>query len=480
MTDVMRRSSILAALATVTLAMGAVGCSSDDGETSQPEPSLPGPEEWNRDVTAPPDDEAESKRLACAYEAGSLPEETQGASHPNGDEIPIDHVLIVMMENRSFDHYFQKLPEYGQPDVDVAPEDFENPDPDGNPVGIFHDESYCFVDTAHGYTPSHRQVNGGAMDGFVITNEGNHELPAGGTLDMLSGSRAMGWYDETDLPFYYWLASEFSIADRYFASVLGPTWPNRMYLFAATSYGLSNNTLVDATNTIQDYLDLREVSWKLYSSTTATYGMFLNKYGPAVQEGKIVGSDEYFSDLDNGTLPQVAFVEPGVGREAFDANDEHPPAVMQLGQEFVAQVIDALAQSSYWDKSALFLTYDEHGGTYDHVVPPDACAPDDLAEPLDDGSTPTFANYGIRVPFMVISPYAKKHFVSHRTYDHTSILRFVEARFVMPALTGRDANAEAPWDMFDFDDPPHLTPPAVNMPPVDEDVMASCAAIFDE
>ena len=317
------------------------------------------------------------------------------------------------------------------------------------------------------------------MDGFVVTNEGNHELPAGGTLEMLKGRRAMGYYDQSDLPFYYWLANEFAIGDRYFASAPTSTWPNRMFLFAATSFGQATNTLVTADTTIQDELDLREVSWKLYSSTTASYGMLVNKLGPAVQEGHIVPFDQYFADLDAGTLPAVAFVEPGIGREAWDANDEHPPAIMQIGQHFVAEVVDALAKSSAWSSSALFLTYDEHGGLYDHVVPPPACAPDDLSVPLSDGSLPAFDRYGIRVPFAVISPYAKAHDVSHRTYDHTSILRFIEARFVMPALTARDANAEAPWDMFDFDAPPRPAP-AVSLPPIDEDATASCDAVFGE
>lgn len=459
----------------LSVAVGLLACSND--ETTPP--GLPGPEEWNRAVVPPSDGEAEGKRLACEYQAGSLPAETQGASRLNGTDIPIDHVLIVMMENRSVDHYFQKLPEYGQPDIDVAAVTFTNPDPGGMPVAPFHESSYCFVDTAHGWTDSHLQVNGGAMDGFVTTNEGHHEIPVNGTMEMLSGTRGMGYYDQTDLPFYYWLADTFAIGDKYFASVLGPTWPNRMYLFAATSYGLAENTLTDADTTIQDFLQLRAVDWRLYVSTTSTYGFFLNKYLEAQSSGRIVPIDQYFVDAQNGTLPSVAFVEPGVGREGFDQNDEHPPAIMQIGQEWAARVIDALTRSPQWARSALFLTYDEHGGLYDHVVPPPACPPDDLHVETGDGANPVFDTYGIRVPFIVVSPYAKKHHVSHRVYDHTSILRFIEARFVMPALTGRDANAEAPWDMFDFSSPAHLTPPAVTVPPIDQAKVDACRAIFE-
>jgi phospholipase C len=188
-------------------------------------------------VTPPSDSEAEDKRASCAYEADSLPAETQGASHPMGSDIPIDHVIVLMMENRSFDHYFQKLPEYGQPDADVAPANFSNPDPDDVSVPIFHQTEYCFVDTNHEYEGTHTQVNGGAMDGFVITNENHNEEPVNGNPEMRSGTRAMGYYDDTDLPFYYWLANEFAIGDRYFCSVQAPTWPNRMYLMASTSWG---------------------------------------------------------------------------------------------------------------------------------------------------------------------------------------------------------------------------------------------------
>lgn len=452
-----------------------VGCSSDAESTAPQEPL--GPEEWNREVLAPSDAEAESGRLACQYEKGALPAETQGASHPNGEDIPVDTIVVVMMENRSFDHYFQMLPERGQPDVDVAPSDFANPDGDGVAVSIHPETTYCFVDTAHGYNASHRQVNGGQMDGFVTSNEGAHELPAGGTLEMVSGARAMGYYDESDIPFYYWLAKEFAIGDRYFSSVLGPTWPNRMYAMAATSFGQGSNVLAEADNTLMDYLDLRGVKWKMYASTTPTYSLFLNKF-LALPAGHIVPFEQYFEDAKNGTLPPVAFVEPGVGRGAVDGDDEHPPAIMQIGERFVAEVVDALTKSPQWSKSALFLSYDEHGGLYDHVPPPEACPPDDLAEPNSDGALPVFDHYGIRVPFIVVSPFAKKSHVSHRIYDHTSIVRFIEARFVIPALTGRDANAEAPWDMFDFDDPPHLDPPAITIPTVNEAVLATCKSIF--
>lgn len=462
----------------LALALLITACSSTDEGPSAPV-ALPGPAEWNRAVVPPTDAEALTKRDACAFAKGALPAETQGESAPNGSEIPLDHILILMMENRSFDHYFQKLPEYGQPDVDVAPPGFMNLDPDMKPVEPFHDDSYCFVDTNHGWAGVHDQVSGGKMDGFIRTNEANHELPVNGTLDMLSGKRAMGYYDETDLPFYYWLASEFAIADRYFCSVPGPTWPNRMFLYAATSFGLTHNDFPPDALTLPDHLEQRKVSWKVYVSTTGGYGMFISKLSAYVDH--FADISEYFTDAAAGKLPSVAFIDPGIGREGFGQNDEHPPAIAQIGQKFTADVIDAMTKSPLWARSALFLTYDEHGGLYDHVVPPKACAPDDSPVQLGpDDPEGAFDELGIRVPMIVVSPYAKKHFVGHRTYDHTSIVRFIEARFVMPALTGRDANAEAPWEMFDFDSPPHEAPPAIQVPTINQAKFDACKAVFEE
>ncbi|MRG95911.1 phospholipase C [Polyangium spumosum] len=475
----MRRESSLLLALLPTLAL--VGCTTDDGGPPEP-PPLPGPAEWNRDVVPPSDDEAAAKRDTCEYKAGMLPAETQGKSRPYGADIPVDHIVVLMLENRSFDHYFQKLPEAGQSDVDVAPENYTNPDENGNPVAPFRDTQLCFVDTNHEWTGTHEQINGGQMDGFYKTSHGFHEQPAGGTLEMLSGSRALGYYTQEDLPFYYWLANEFAIADRYFSSIAGPTWPNRMFLYAASSFGAVHNQFVTPDKVLFDYLEQRQVSWRVYVSTTPGAAVFVEKYLEYSKDEHehYVPIDNYFHDLETGNLPQVVFVDPGIAREGYAQNDEHPPAIAMLGEQFTATVVDALAKSSAWPRSALFITYDEHGGLYDHVVPPKACPPDDIAPDLKEGDTAAgFDTLGVRVPLIVVSPYAKKHFVDHRTYDHTSIVRFIEARFQMPALTNRDANAEAPWEMFDFENPPHVDPPAVTIPTVAQDKLDACQAIFE-
>ena len=154
------------------------------------------------------------------------------------------------------------------------------------------------------------------------------------------------------------------------------------------------------------------------------------------------------------------------------------PAIMQVGQGWLAKVTTTLMKSPQWKTSALFVTYDEHGGLYDHVVPPKACAPDDRPTLPPGKPDEKFDRYGIRVPFLVISPYAKKSFVGHHVYDHTSIVRFIEAKFTLPAMTRRDANAEAPYDMFDFATPANLgapLPPAVT---TDPKALSDCKAIW--
>jgi phospholipase C len=153
--------------------------------------------------------------------------------------------------------------------------------------------------------------------------------------------------------------------------------------------------------------------------------------------------------------------------------------MMQFGQASTASIVNTLIKSPQWKRSVMFITYDEHGGLYDHVVPPKACPPDDKPP---QGGLPGegFDEYGIRVPFIVVSPYAKKGFVGHHVYDHTSIVRFVESRFTLPALSNRDANAEVPWEMFDFDAPPNLHASVAPVPTIDKDRASACEKLWGQ
>ena len=216
------------------------------------------------------------------------------------------------------------------------------------------------------------------------------------------------------------------------------------------------------------------MSWKIYFSQIAFADEFA--YVRNHLPGNVVPVQDYYTDAAAGTLPQVSFVDPIFIAQATVENDEHPPADVQVGQSFVAQVVNALLASPQWDHAALFLTYDEHGGFYDHVPPPPACVPDAIPPMLESGDVPgAFDRYGIRVPAVVVSPYARPHYVSHRVYDHTSILRFIETRFDLPALTRRDANADPMLRMFKFRQPAFATPPTLPAAPIDQQQPADCA-----
>ena len=441
------------------------------------------PPEWNRAVTPPPDGEAATKRSACDYAKGALPAETQGSSAPMGKDIPIDTIVVMMMENRSFDHYFQGAAKAGLTDIEVAPSNFANLDPDGKSIPIFRDNTYCFVDTAHGWSSVHKQINGGKMDGFVTSNDASHEMPIPGMpLDMLLGNRGMGYYEEADIPFMYWVAKTFAIGDHYHCSVPAATWPNRMYLYAASSFGRGGNDFPEnVAATLFDHLDVRGIPWRIYRSSTPCYAIFADRIVKILADpDKITDIAQFYTDAAAGKLPPVVFVDAEFsidGDDALTQDDEHPPAIMEYGQRTMARVADALTRSPQWKRSAMFVTYDEHGGLYDHVPPPKACPPDD--RPSDRaGPGEGFDMLGVRVPFLVISPFAKKRFVGHKVYDHTSITRFIEARFTLPALSGRDANAEAPWEMFDFAGAPNLVPATVPIPTVDPAKASACKTLW--
>ena len=191
---------------------------------------------------------------------------------------------------------------------------------------------------------------------------------------------------------------------------------------------------------------------------------------------------DFYDAASAGTLPSVVFVDPpGLGVDQADSADEHPPADVHVGQKFASDVVHALFKSPQWKKSALFLTYDENGGVYDHVAPPTACAPDSTPPSLegaDVGVAGGFDRLGFRVPLVVVSPYAKKGYSAHGTYDHTSITRFLETKFKVPALTARDANADPLLDLFDFSAPSFADPPNIPEAIVDPAELTYCKTTY--
>lgn len=411
-----------------------------------------------------PDTEATEGRASCRYARGAMPWETLGESQPLGDAIPIDHVLVLVQENRSFDHYFGAME-----GVDgIAPE-HTNPDASGADVAPFHTDEYCIEDVAHSWTAVWNQYADGAMSGFVQTSEPE-------------GARAMGYLTEADLPFYYALYRTFAMSDRHFCSMLGPTWPNRYFLTSATSFGRIRNDTIDEDAREGDYvlfqqLDARRLGWRVYQSDLPTpIGLYPQYAGRRLS--RIQPMDRFFDDVAAGDLPAVTFLEPQFF-QGVDQTDEHPPANPQRGQAFVHRVVEALTQSPLWSRSALVITYDEHGGFWDHVPPPEACPPDALAPELRPTDAPGgFDRLGVRVPLVVVSPYAKANYVSHEVTDLTSVLRLVQTRWLLPALSARDANAWPMLDLFDFEAPPFMEPPRFEAPPVDAAQVDACRAAF--
>jgi len=388
---------------------------------------------------------------------------------PNPNNLPIDHVVVLMQENRTADTYFGQLSSQGQPDYEPEPTT-GNPDPTnpmGPPIVPFHKTAYCEVaDLDHSWKGTHLEVDGGAMDGFTTQNV----VPADP-----NGSRAMGYYDQTDLPFYYGLYNTFATGDRYFASTLTQTWPNRLYLLAGTSFGHIRNDAIHLTvPSVFNLLDQFSVTWRIYAAQGA-YGQIFFSYVSDRASIRVFPIAQYYADLTAGTLPQVAFIDPDLAASPQVENDEHPPSNVQVGQKFVADAINGLMASTAWTSTAFFLSYDEHGGFYDHVVPPAATAPDNIPPNLATGDPPGgFDQYGVRVPAVVVSPYAKSHFVSHVVHDHTSILRFIEYRFGMPSLTNRDLAADPMLEFFDFNSPPFVTPPSLPAAIIDQTQLNAC------
>ena len=311
------------------------------------------------------------------------------------------------------------------------------------------------------------------------------------------GRRAMGYYDATDLPYAYFMASNFATSDRWFSPLSSNSEPNRMYALAATTHGhvhdpgtfcsdaSSCSNPSNVVKNIFQLLDAAGITWKVYyqqvDPKTGLPATRLNRFQPFAKDhaANIVPASQYFTDLQNGTLPQVAYIEENSGL------DEHPGGTLsgnihsgnniQAGAQFVSTFINALMASSYWKSSVFFFTFDEGGGLYDHVSPQPAVSPDNIS-PMDleqkdiDYIVPQgdFNRTGFRVPMIVISPFSRKSYVSHTVADYTAILTFIEKRFGLPSLTARDAAQIDMSEFFDWTNPPWMTPPTPPQQPVTE------------
>jgi phospholipase C len=416
-----------------------------------------------------PDPSLEARRTACAFDKDAMPKDTIGDC--SGASIPIEHVVLIVQENRSFDDYYGHLKGHGQDDVDVAtPDTSVGGPPDAGAASIpwHHETHYCVEDTDHGWKASHEEWNNGKNDGFALANV---------TANDPTGQRAMGYYDQSDIPFYYDLISTFATSDRYFCSLLGPTYPNRMFLLGGTSFGIVTtdiNVLAPpGSPNVLRALAAKGIDWKEYRTDLPGSAVFLDMFQDPAFANHFQKVEQFAVDAAAGTLAPVSIVDAAYLGAPDVESDEHPPANVQVGQHFVWEAVEALMHGPQWPTSALFFTYDEHGGLYDHVPPPAACAPDDT-QPRLNPELGGFDRLGFRVPLIVVSPWAKRHFVSHTVHSHTSILRFLETKFELPAITKRDANSDALLDVFDFDSPPRLDVPNFTEPDVAADQLTAC------
>jgi len=453
----------------------------------------------------------------------------------------INHIVFMVQENRSLDHYFGALQQYrtahnypgtfdglpqfaspagataSNPGCDPAFPFSPSPaafadctsvlnnaiDPAAPLVQSFKLQTQCVENPSPSWNESHvnwnllNPLSGTAtMDGFV--HSGGHEIREAQYIPGVNppesdfnGVRVMGYYDQDMLPYYYFMASNFATSDRWFSPVMTRTQPNREYLMAATSQGHvyppvgagedTGGSTQFTNKTIFEELNSAGVSWKIYVSDSN-----LGSLPPHTELGmytfanshlsNFVPASQFMTDVQNGTLPAVSEIDPGFAGgtdEHAEQDDSHPGGKVQVGAAYVKSIVDALMASPSWKDTVFILTWDEYGGFYDHVAPQPAFSPDGIkpstsidlnvgdicSDPTKQGPTCDFVFTGFRVPLIVISPFSKKNYVSHTVADHTAILKFIEARFGVPALTARDAAQIDMTEFFDFT-APWLTPPS--------------------
>jgi phospholipase C len=397
---------------------------------------------------------------ASALLSNSVIAQALAASPPCGSLNDIQHVVILIQENRSFDHYFGSYRGVrGFADPAVLPLNdgsglsiFAQPGYpggfDGGHLYPFHLDSFhngeCTNDINHSWGPQHTYWDNGNLDGFVT---GHLAADSSGNAPL-----TMGYYTRSDLSFYYALADAFTICDQYFCSVIGPTDPNRLYSMSATldPAGTNGGPILSTSSsrtdrfgtlswtTMPEQLQARGISWKVYGSPDGNFGDNVLPYFKQYQTNPTLAANAltptfpgtFQSDVTAGTLPQVSWVlAPLIA-------SEHPPAPEIYGESVASQVLSALVSNKkLWAKTALIITYDENGGFFDHVPPPTAPAgtPDEYLTvsplPPDASGVAGPIGLGFRVPTLVVSPFSRGGFVCSDVFDHTSTLRFLETRF---------------------------------------------------
>jgi len=347
-------------------------------------------------------------------------------SLPAPEASGLDHIVVVMMENRSFDHYLGWLD-----GADGRQAGLRYLDRDG----VLHrthrlapDFQGCdHPDPDHSFGGGRIELNGGACDGWLRAGD-NDEY-------------AIGYYTKKDLSFVGEAAPRWTTCDRYFASIMAETFPNRMYQHAAQTDRLTDTLDQSFLPTIWDRLAGAGLDGRYYFSDVPFLALWGPKYVPI---GRPLAA--FFADAAAGTLPHVAFVDPSfLGEEEGASNDDHPHADIRNGEAFLNAIYRAVTTSPAWSRTALVFNYDEWGGFFEHVSPPTAPIPR-----ADQAVGNTDGLLGFRVPALLVSPFARREQVVHQVFDHTSVLRMIEWRWNLPALTVRDQTANNLAEALDF------------------------------
>ena len=387
----------------------------------------------------------------------------QGGIHGSASQLPkpedsgIDYIVQVMMENRSFDHFYGWVP-----GADGRQAGVSFPRADGSLVQTFRlsqDPLYGFqgcgwADPDHGYDGGRIQLNKGAMNGWLLT---------GGTRDNPDDKFPIGYYTAEDLPFNKGVAENFTVCDNYFCGILSSTFPNRMYIHAGATDRLSNKLPYAQQSpstlpTIWDRLTAKGISGRNYFFDLPTPGLWGTKYASI-----IAPFEQFLVDAAAGNLAQVTYIDPffavSVGESPVGiSRDDHPQADVRDGQAFLAQIYNALRASPVWDRTLLVVTYDEWGGFYDHVVPPFAPVS------AEEAALPNDGRLGFRVPVSIVGPRARRAHVSHLQLDPTSVLNFICWRFGLDGVGARANTSINLAHALDFESAPNLNAPDFAVP----------------
>ncbi len=358
----------------------------------------------------------------CACDPPSTPASTLALAKKR-----IKTVVVLMMENRSFDHAFGSLSLIeGRDDVDGLSAGMHNTLADGTVIAIAPNDANCVADPGHGWNASHNQFDGGSCSGFAQEHANRYGAA--------EAHRALAYLPRSMQPASYQLADNYALCQRWFASVMGPTWPNRYHAHWATSNGNRGNSIVDAPlPTVFSRLDDAAVPWANYYGNLPFSALYPEH---SITSEEYQRLDAFFDDAAAGSLAPFVWLDPIYGR-----NDDHPPAHPLSGQLLIASVYEAMRQSPQWDESLLVVTYDEHGGFFDHVPPPLG------ADPF---ASEGFDQRGFRVPGLVVGPYVKRA-VSSTVFDHTSLIATVLRLHDLPSLNVRDAAANDLLSLLDVE-----------------------------